>query len=211
VPTRIAFADVEDERVLAAVDAAPGKPVLVGHSMGGRSTAFLAAKEPQRIAGLVLVDYSPENAPAGSARVAKSVAGVPDVFRTVEDAMWYFDAGRDQRGRFVEYLKPLIDGFAVKRDPHFRDQFRRALETGERPKLGVDMWQVLGEIRAPVLVVRAKRSDLFAAETVQKMRDANPRFSVVEVDSGHDVATDNPAALVAAIEAFLARLPEKPT
>ena len=184
--------------------------VLVGHSMGGRSTAYLAAKQPERVAGLVLVDYSPDNAPAGSKRVAKSVAGVPDVFATVEDAMWYFDAGREKRARFLAYLKPVLEGFAIKRDPHFRDQFRRTLETGERPKLGVDMWQVLAEIRCPALVVRASRSDLFAPETVEKMRAANPRFTVIEIDSAHDVAGDNPAALGAAMGSFLAKLEEKP-
>jgi pimeloyl-ACP methyl ester carboxylesterase len=184
--------------------------VLVGHSMGGRSTAYLAAKQPQRVAGLVLVDYSPDNAAAGSNRVAKSVAGVPDVFRTIEDAMWYFDAGRDKRPRYVAYLKPLPEGFGIKRDPYFRDQFRRVLETGERPKLGVDMWQVLAEIECPTLVVRASRSDLFAPETVPKVRAANPRFTITEVDSGHDVASDNPTALVAAVEPFLAKLEENP-
>ena len=185
--------------------------VLVGHSMGGRSTSYLTAKEPQRVAGLVLVDYSPDNAPAGSKRVAQSVAGVPDVFAQVEDALRYFDAGPEKRQRYLAYLKPLPNGFAIKRDPFFREQFRHTLATGERPKLGVDMWAVLGEIRSPTLVVRASRSDLFAPETVQKMRAANPRFTVVEVDSGHDVASDNPAALVAAIEPFLAKLEEKPT
>ena len=38
------------------------RAALVGHSMGGRSTTYAAAKHPGRIAGLVLVDYSPENA-----------------------------------------------------------------------------------------------------------------------------------------------------
>lgn len=184
------------------------RAVLVGHSMGGRSTAYLAAKEPQRIAGVVLVDYSPENAPAGSKRVAQSVAGVPDVFATVEDAMWYFDAGCEKRARFVAYLKPVLNGFVIKRDPYFREQFRRTLATGERPKLGVDMWQVLADIRCPTLVVRASRSDLFAPETVQKVRAANPRFTVLEVDSAHDVAGDNPAALIGAMEPFLAKLEE---
>lgn len=186
------------------------RAVLVGHSMGGRSTAYLAAKEPQRVAGLFLVDYSPDNAPAGSKRVAETVAAVPDSFATIDDAMRHFGASAQKRERYEAYLKPVKGGFAVKRDPHFREQFRRALATGERPKLGVDMWQVLGEVRCPALAVRASRSDLFAPETVQKMRSANPRFTVLEIDSGHDVATDNPAALVAALEPFLAKLEEKP-
>lgn len=186
-----------------------GRAVLVAHSMGGRSAAYLAAKEPQRVAGLVLLDYSPENAAAGSKRVAETVAGVPDVFSTVDDAMRHFGADASRRERFEAYLRKVAGGYAIKRDPHFRDQFRRILETGERPKLGVDMWQVIAEIACPTLVVRGSRSDLFAAETVAKVKAANPRFTVVEADAPHNIPGENPPGFLAALAPFLAKLEEK--
>ncbi len=185
------------------------RAVLVAHSMGGRSAAYLAAKEPLRVAGLVLVDYSPDNAPAGSKRVAETVAGVPDVFPTVEDAMRHFKADPSKRERFEAYLRKVAGGYAIKRDPHFRDQFRKVLETGERPKLGVDMWQILGEVACPTLVVRGSRSDLFAAETVPKVKAANPRVTVVVVDAPHNVPGENPRDFLAAVKPFLAKLEEK--
>lgn len=185
------------------------RAVLIAHSMGGRSAAYLAAREPQRVAGLVLVDYSPENAPAGSKRVAETTAGVPDVFPTVEDAMRHFKADASRRERFEAYLRKVAGGYAIKRDPHFRDQFRRILETGERPKLGVDMWQVIAEIACPTLIVRGSRSDLFAAETVAKVKAANPRITLVEVDAPHNIPGENPRGLLAALAPFLAELEEK--
>jgi pimeloyl-ACP methyl ester carboxylesterase len=55
-----------------------------------------------------------------------------------------------------------------------------------------------------MLSVRGARSDMYAPETVQKMKAANPRMRVVEVaNAGHDIAGDNPAGLVAAIASFL--------
>lgn len=183
--------------------------VLIGHSMGGRSVAYCAAKQPQRAAGLVLVDYSPENAPAGSKRVAQTVATVPDAFATIEDAMRHFNADASERTRFEAYLRRVAGGFAIKRDPHFRERFRRTLETGERPTLGVDMWQVLAEVKCPTLVIRGSRSDLFAPETVSKMRGVNPRFTVLEVDAPHDIAGENPEGFLAALKPFLATLEEK--
>src|SRR6266850_7838201 len=63
------------------------RALLVGHSMGGRSTTYVAARHPERVAALALIDYSPENAPAGSKRVTQTVANTPDRFASVEDAM----------------------------------------------------------------------------------------------------------------------------
>jgi pimeloyl-ACP methyl ester carboxylesterase len=185
------------------------RAIVLGHSMGGRSTAYLAAKQPQRVAGLVLVDYSPDNAPAGSKRTTQTVAGTPEVFASIEDGMKYFNATPDKRERFEAYLKPVSGGYELKRDPHFRDQFRKMLETGERPNPGVDMWQVLGEVRCPILSVRGTRSDMYAPETVAKMKAANAGLRVVEVDAGHNIGGENPDGLIAVMKPFIAKLEEK--
>ena len=179
------------------------RAILAGHSMGGRSTIYAAAKHPTRVASLVLVDYSPENAPAGTQRTTETVANTPDTFASIDEAMKYF--GKTDRARFEQYLKKTDQGFAVKRDTHFRDQFRKVLQTGERPKLGVDMWQLLGEVRCPILSLRGARSDMYAPETAQKMKAANPRLQVVEIEgAGHNIAGDNPTGLVRALSAVLA-------
>jgi pimeloyl-ACP methyl ester carboxylesterase len=115
-------------------------------------------------------------------------------------------ATADRRSRFAAYLRKVEGGYAIKRDPYFRDQFRRILETGEHPKLGVDMWQVLERIGCPTLVIRGARSDTFAAETVAKVRAANTRFRIVEVESGHNVAVENQAGFLAEVRPFLQRV-----
>lgn len=185
-----------------------GKAVLVGHSMGGRSATCAAARHPERVAGLVLIDYSPENAAAGSRRVAQHVAGTPERFASIDEALQYFGAPEAARERFTHYLKPAAGGFSLKRDPYFRDQFRKRLETGEPASPGVDLWQLLGEVKCPILSLRGARSDLYAAETVEKMKAANPKLSVVEVDAGHDIAGENLHGLCAALHPFLASLEE---
>ena len=178
------------------------RAVLAGHSMGGRSATYVAAKHPARAAALVLVDYSPENAAAGAMRTTEAVANTPDAFASIEEAMKYF--GKNDRARFEQYLKKTAAGYAVKRDPHFRDQFRKVLQTGERPRLGVDMWQLVGEVRCPILSLRGARSDMYAPETAQKMRAANPRLRVIEIEgAGHNIAGDNPDGLVAALSGIL--------
>lgn len=177
------------------------RALLVGHSMGGRSATCAAARHPARAAGLVLVDFTPENAPAGGKRITGIVGNTPDAFASIEQAMAYFKSS--DRARYENYLRKTDQGFAVKRDPFFRDQFRKVLEGGERPKLGVDMWGLIAEVRCPILSVRGARSDMYAPETREKMKAANPRLQVVEVDAGHNIAGEDPAGLVKALQAFL--------
>jgi pimeloyl-ACP methyl ester carboxylesterase len=174
------------------------RAVLVGHSMGGRSTTYAAAKNPARVAGLALIDYTPDNAPAGAKRTTEIVGNTPDSFPSLEAARQYLGPQKAPE-RYKHYLKNL----SVKRDPYFRDQFKKVLAGGERPKPGADMWQILGEVRCPILSVRGRRSDMYAAETVAKMKAANSRLEVVEVDAGHDIAGENEAALVEVLKKWI--------
>jgi esterase len=180
------------------------RAIVSGHSMGGRSAACFAATEPARAAGLVLIDYSPENLPEGTQRTARTVAGVPDVFPSIEAAMAYFK--QEKRERFEAYLTSVEGGYTVKRDPHFRNQFRKLLATGERAKLDVDMWQVMRELRCPILSLRGLRSDMYGAPAAEKMKAANARLQLAEIDAGHDIAGQNRDGFLAAVQPFLARI-----
>lgn len=184
------------------------RAILMGHSMGGRNATWCAADSPDRIAALVLVDYSPENAPEGSNRVATMVAGVPDRFASIGEAMAYFGADADApenapvRLRYEAYLKPVDGGYIVKRDDFHRDRFRQTL-AGAPAAAGPDMWAALAKVACPILEVRGTASDMFAPETAERVKSANQNLTLVEVEAGHDVGGDNPEALLAEIGKFL--------
>ncbi|MGH8720678.1 MAG: alpha/beta fold hydrolase, partial [Burkholderiales bacterium] len=126
------------------------------------------------------------------------------VFASVDEAMAHFKAAREARVRFAAYLLKVEGGYAVKRDPWFRDQCRRLLAAGAPAKPRVDLWRALARLRVPTLVVRGARSELFAAPSVERMRAANPALRVLEVNAGHNVAAENIAGLVAALRPFVA-------
>ena len=44
---------------------------------------------------------------------------------------------------------------------------------------------------------------MYAPETAAKMKAANPRLAVVEVDAGHDIAGENEAALVEVLKKWI--------
>ena len=179
---------------------------ILGHSMGGRNSLWCAAEFPTRVAGLVLGDYTPENAPAGSQRVARTVAATPDLFGSIDEAMQYHNAGPDQRPRFEAWLQRVAGGYRVKRDTYFRDQFRRALQSGQRAPLGVDLWGAVTRLKCPLKVIRGSRSDFFGEDSIAKYRARNCNALVVEIDAGHDIAVDNAEAVIRETRAFLESL-----
>lgn len=186
------------------------RAVLVGHSMGGRYCTFAAAEHPARIAGLVSVDFAPANAPQGAARVAQTVGGLPDDFASIDEAMAYFGTDAHSpsgRSRYEHYLEPVGGRFRIRRDPVFRDQFRKILETGERPKSPVDMWEVLRRVPCPILVLRGTRSDMFSPEIAAQFRAAKPDARFVEIEAGHNIGGEQPDRLVAEVREFLSDLP----
>ena len=188
------------------------KAVLMGHSMGGRNATWCAAENPDRLAALVLVDYTPQNAATGANRVATTVAGVPDYFGSIAQGMAYFGADASDptaRARFEAYLNKRDGGYVVKRDTIHRDRFRKLL-AGQAPGGGPDMWDALARVRCPILAVRGTRSDMFAEDTVGRVRSINRHISLVQVDAGHDVGGENPGALLAEVGKFLESLERPP-
>jgi pimeloyl-ACP methyl ester carboxylesterase len=59
-PIRTAQEVVDDLRALLAAAGEPGPYVLVGHSLGGLYVQLFAYRHPDEVAGLVLVDPTPE-------------------------------------------------------------------------------------------------------------------------------------------------------
>lgn len=183
--------------------------ILMGHSMGGRICLCAAAWYPQRVAALISVDFAPDLGAAGRRKVAEQIGRQPDVFASVDEALTYhkYDAGLPPddpiRNRFEAFLKPVPGGFALKRDLHYRDSFRQVLETGKSHPPGVDAWALLGEITAPLLVIRGSTSDMFLAETIEKVRITNSRAETAELSGGHDLPHDNPTDLVATVRRFI--------
>jgi pimeloyl-ACP methyl ester carboxylesterase len=184
------------------------KATLVGHSMGGRNCTYTASAHPDRIAKLVLVDFSPTNAKAGSQRVTNTIVDMPKTFKDVDDAMAYFKvdpktATDKQRARYEAYLMPDEGGLIVRRDLTFRENFRKIRDEGMKQDHGADLWECLAAVKCPTLVLRGKVSDMFAPETVEKVRATNQKITLVEIDGGHNIPGENPDGLKRAIKSFL--------
>jgi pimeloyl-ACP methyl ester carboxylesterase len=67
-----------------------------------------------------------------------------------------------------------------------------------------DGWAALAGLEVPTLIIRATGSLAADEGTVARVANELSRASYTEIDSGHDLANEAPAELVAAIRRFLA-------
>ena len=212
----------EHETLLADVEALTDalgieRLVLIGHSLGGRIATLFAGRHPECMAGLVLVDIGPELDPRGVLRIRNETeSSVAPVFESPEEyarllSLHYPSARPAAIARMARHgLRRRDDGrWVLKMDPALRGAFGSSASPEEaaarEARLVAEQWDALARIACPTLVVRGAASDVFAADTADRMVDEvlpDARLAVVP-QAGHSVMTDNPDAFRAAVAAFV--------
>jgi pimeloyl-ACP methyl ester carboxylesterase len=182
------------------------RPIIVGHSASGRLNVSFAANFPDRISGLVVVDSGLAREEGGAPR---SAVGNPElVFASVADAMAHFarlsnppriarDRERAQRALIVTER-----GYLLKRDPDFQNTQPQGEGASLPRKPRHDVWQELADIKCPVMIVRALRSDRYTPEIIARVSRDYPKVQWETVDCQHDVPYQAPDALVGIIRKF---------
>jgi pimeloyl-ACP methyl ester carboxylesterase len=182
------------------------RPVLVGHSMGGRNALLLAKRNQARLRALVVVDIGPEISPEGRQAIAGFVRAnqeFDNLEHFVENVRKY-DPYRPRAHieRTVKYnMLQRADGkFVSKCDATPR-------RIGLVPSAGTSDNITLDDARGfrlPTLVVRGAESNILAQDAAERFAAALPmgRLAVVE-KAGHNVHGANTKGFLAALRGFL--------
>jgi pimeloyl-ACP methyl ester carboxylesterase len=174
--------------------------VLVGMSMGGRNAMLYAARHPELVQRLVIVDIGPEAPPPLPPRPdAPQDPGVFDSPQQVADFLRALDPYPPE-----EY-RQRVAAHSVRRreDGKYVWKWHEGLLWGPSPVEG-DYWDTLRAIQCPTLVVRGAESPILPREMAERMVRALRDGRLVEIPrAGHAVQEDNAPALVAAVREFL--------
>jgi pimeloyl-ACP methyl ester carboxylesterase len=201
---RIATQNGDVERFLGTIGAAPA--ILVALSMGGLVALTLAARRPELVRALVVVDIAPEVQRSGVDNIRSFVAATDelDTFEDFVQRAHSFNPRRSLdniRARLRHNLRQLPSGrWTWKYDPTLRNPAR----VGEGM---TDLWEQVARITCPVLIVRGGESDILDPEVAKRFGGVVGAEVRTVPGAGHSVMGDNPAGFLAAVEPFLAELP----
>jgi pimeloyl-ACP methyl ester carboxylesterase len=174
--------------------------VLVGLSMGGRTAMYLAAKQPEAVERLVVLDIGPEI----SARAAQPAAGPPEpeTWESIEQAAQHLYRGNSYPG--IHYYRWVASqSLRTRPDGALVWKWHPSVKERRRPS-DVDWWAILREIRAPALVLRGAESRVLDRDVAERMVKTLPRGRLVEIPRAvHTLHEDNPEAVLAALKDFL--------
>jgi len=188
--------------------------VLVGMSMGGVNTIRYAARYPERIKAVGIVDVAPELLDEGQVmmnqfdRATETMSRFEDF---LERARQYLPHRPPDQLRYslLHSLKPLPDGRWTWKQDHRAGAIARGADVLARNGAGgwfYDLWLDLPRITAPSLLLRGAQSTILSTEVARRAARVLPRGELVTIDPAtHNVHSDNPRDFADALLAFLQR------
>lgn len=183
---------------------APAPRLVVGMSLGGLTSIALAARHPELVPQLVLVDVTPGVDREKASPIAAFIAG-PERFDTFDEILERTVAFNPTR-TVSSLRRGILHNARENEDGSWTWRYDRVrLTEGESiPDFGV-LWDDVSKLTMPLMLVRGADSGVVGDEDVAELRRRQPDVRVEMVEgSGHSVQGDKPVELARLIESFLA-------
>lgn len=185
---------------------------LVGSSLGSRVALWYAARHPQRVAAMALLDLSFEMPVQASEHMVSAHLSRPRQFADL-DAALAFSRTLPQRRRFSDavHLRTLAGDLAPLPDGRLQWRYDRDAAIETLRCAARDMWDSVRAVRSPTTILRGADSDVLVASTVQRLHREFQGVRIIDVpDAGHSIWGDNPDFTARAIGEALLRADAPP-
>ena len=180
-------------------------PSVIGHSMGGMAAMLAAARRPDLIDRIVVIDIGPDSVSGPLAAELREFVHTlgTSTYGSIDEAVAQWSGDPMARPHLVRHyvehgltscddqrLKWRFDGAGLAQ---FFDEVSEA-----------ELWGAVDRITCPVLLVRGEHSPVLSADTAAEMvrRFADGQLVVIG-DGAHDLGVQQPEAVASAAAHFL--------
>jgi esterase len=177
-------------------------PIIIGHSMGGKTAMNFALAHPDKISALVVVDIAPR---AYNLEHYSIVDGLRAI--TIDTLTSRNDAD-DQLSRFVpeaDVRQFLLKNLQRKAEGGFSWKINLKVITEKLSNVGVDL-HYKGTFTKPTLFVKGNRSNYIKEEDTSLILTYFPAAKLEGMDTGHWVQAEKPQAFVDIVHHYLQSL-----
>ncbi|GAA4435977.1 alpha/beta fold hydrolase [Ravibacter arvi] len=175
-------------------------PVLIGHSMGGKTVMEYAAEWGDEIRRLVVVDIGPKAYPVHHTRLLEGLSAIPladlQSRQQADDILSAFEPSLFVRQFLLKNLFKAEDG-------SFAWRLNLPVVKRDMPLVG-DEIKVKAPLRFPALFIRGAKSDYILDTDWEAIVAMFPEARLVTIPgAGHWVQAEQPALFLEALNGFL--------
>ena len=175
-------------------------PILLGHSMGGKSAMHFSLHHPDIVKSLIVIDIAPRSYPVHHQKIISSIKHVP--INTMKSR-------RDLNNFLQENIDgPEIRGLLYKNSYHDEKNgfsFRFYLPGIENNYEELISTQNIGKIyNGRTLFLRGDESNYITNRDFSEIQNIFPRSEIITITkSGHWIHADNPKMVYEEVDRFL--------
>jgi pimeloyl-ACP methyl ester carboxylesterase len=168
------------------------EPVILGHSMGGKTAMNFALAHPDALSKLIVVDIAPRYYDLEHYTIVKGLNAIPvDTITSRNEA----DAVLAEFVPEVDVRQFLLKNLQRKTEGGFSWKINLPLITQQLGNIGVDL-QFNGKFDKPTLFIRGRRSKYILDNDLNRIKEVFPQATLETMETGHWVQAENPQEFV---------------
>jgi pimeloyl-ACP methyl ester carboxylesterase len=168
------------------------QPVVLGHSMGGKTAMNFALAHPDSLSKLIVVDIAPRYYDLEHYTILKGLNAIAiDTLASRNEA----DEALAAYVPEVDVRQFLLKNLQRKAEGGFSWKINLPLITQQLANIGVDL-QYTGKFDKPTLFIRGRRSNYVRDNDLDRIKEVFPQASLETMETGHWVQAERPQEFV---------------
>ncbi|MCZ8215418.1 MAG: alpha/beta fold hydrolase [Cyclobacteriaceae bacterium] len=177
-------------------------PIIIGHSMGGKTAMNFAIAHPDKLDRLIVVDIAPRSYNLEHYTIADGLNAI-----TI-DSLTSRNEADEQLARFVpeaDVRQFLLKNLQRKPEGGFSWKINLKVITAKLSNVGVDL-HYKGTFNKPTLFIKGNRSNYIKDSDANLILQYFPQAKLEGMDTGHWVQAEKPQEFVTLVHNYLQAL-----